>query len=81
MPAQRYIDENGLVAILATKRSVGVAPEVNLREHVICVAPSSANKKPRGDITRSPNSDISGPTKKAYVLEKFILKNKVRGKA
>ena len=27
----KYMDENGLVAMLATKRSAGVAPEVNLR--------------------------------------------------
>ena len=27
----KYVDQKGLVAILAVKKSVGVAPEVNLR--------------------------------------------------
>ena len=27
----KYVDQHGLVAMLATKRSEGVAPEVNLR--------------------------------------------------
>ena len=37
MPANSYIEENGLAAMLATKRSAGVAPKVNLREYVICM--------------------------------------------
>ena len=44
MPANKYMEENGLVAILATMRSAGVAPEVNLREYVICMPMSSMNK-------------------------------------
>ena len=42
------------------KRSAGVAPEVNLREHVTHTPLPSVNKvahsgfNPRGDITRSP---------------------------
>ena len=44
MPAKKYMEENGLAAMLATKRSVGVAPEVNLREYVICMLMSSMNK-------------------------------------
>ena len=31
MHACMYVDENGLTAMLAAKRSAGVAPEVNLR--------------------------------------------------
>ena len=34
MSAHRYIEENSLATILAAKRSVGVAPEVNLK---VCV--------------------------------------------
>ena len=30
MPACRYVEENGSVAMLATKRSAGAVPEVNL---------------------------------------------------
>ena len=55
MPGCRYVEETNLAAILATKRSAGVTPEVNLREGVTHMPPPSANKalKPRGDITRS----------------------------
>ena len=35
MPAHRYVEENGLAAMLTTKMSAGVAPEVNLKK---CVA-------------------------------------------
>ena len=31
MLARKYVDENGSAAMLATKRSAGVTPEVNLR--------------------------------------------------
>ena len=44
MPAHRYVEETGLAAILATKRSAGVTPEVNLREYVTCMPLLSANK-------------------------------------
>ena len=44
MPAHRYVEETGLAAILATKRSTGVTPEVNLRECVTCMPLPSANK-------------------------------------
>ena len=33
MPVCRYVEENSLAALLAAKRSAGVAPEVNVREH------------------------------------------------
>ena len=38
MPDYRYMEEIGSAAMLATKRSAGVIPEVNLKEHVICQA-------------------------------------------
>ena len=44
MPAHRYMEENGLAAMLATKKLAGVAPEVNLQEHVPHTPPPSANK-------------------------------------
>ena len=34
--------------------------------------------KPRADVTRSPKQGISGPTKRIYVLQIFILKKTVR---
>ena len=36
MPTSRYVEENGLAAILAVKRLAGVTPEVNLLENT-CV--------------------------------------------
>ena len=61
MPAHRYMEENSLATILATKKSAGVVPEVNLRKCVIHMPPPSMNKvahsvalKPRRDVTRSP---------------------------
>ena len=45
MPAHRYVEENSsLAAMLAAKRSAGVALEVNLRECVTCIPPLSTNK-------------------------------------
>ena len=44
MPAHRYVEENSQAAMLATKRSAGVAPEVNLREHVAHMPPPCVNK-------------------------------------
>ena len=34
MPPRRYVEENFSAAMMATKRLVGVTPEVNLRECV-----------------------------------------------
>ena len=39
-----YPGSDGFVAVLAAKRLAGVAPEVNLREHVTCTPLPSANK-------------------------------------
>ena len=44
MPAHRYMEENGSAAMLPAKRSVGVAPEVNLREHETHTPLPSMNK-------------------------------------
>ena len=44
MPARRYVEENGLAAMLATKRSAGVAPEVNLRKCIRHIPLPSVNK-------------------------------------
>ena len=65
----KYVDENGSAAMLVSKRSADVAPEVNLRENTSCMFLPSAIRlptlalKPRTDVTRSPNRGISGPTK------------------
>ena len=43
MPARRYVEENGLAAMHAAKRSVGITPEVSLRECVKYTHLPSAN--------------------------------------
>ena len=47
---------NGMAAMLATKRSAGVTPEVFLRENVTHMPPPSSNKAAYSglDVTRSP---------------------------
>ena len=39
-----YVVVNGSIVMLAAKRSAGVAPEVNGREHVTCTPLQSSNK-------------------------------------
>ena len=73
---------DGSAAMLAAKRSAGVAPEVNFMEYVTCMPPPSMNKaetlalKPRGDITRSPKQGYQWPTKRTHVLQKILKKEK-----
>ena len=50
MPAHRYMEEKGLATMPATKRSAGVAPEVNLRECVTHMPLSSTNKAAHSDL-------------------------------
>ena len=65
-------------AMLAIYTSSGVAPEVNLREHISRTPLQSSNKteptlalKPRGDITRSPKQGYQWPQKWTCVQQKF----------
>ena len=44
MPTHRYMEEIGSATVLASKRSAGVAPEVNHGEHVTHTHTPSANK-------------------------------------
>ena len=71
------MDENGSAAMLATKRSAGVTPEVNLMSP-LCAGDEARRStlalKPREDVTRSPKQGISGPTKRTDVLQIFFLK-------
>ena len=43
-PDRKYVEENGLAAMLANNRSAGAAPEMNLRECVIWILLPSTNK-------------------------------------
>ena len=62
------MEESGSVAMLAGKRSIGVAPEVNFRECGTHTSPQSTNKalKPKEDVTRSPKQGYQWPLKKIF---------------
>ena len=56
MLVQKYVDGNNSAAMLATKRSVGVAQEVNLGillHAAVKAYKQGAPGKPRADVTRS----------------------------
>ena len=90
MPTHRYVEENGLTAMLAAKRSAGVASEVNLRECVICNPPPSTNKAAHSGFEtqrrchqKSKTGIVSGPHKRTYVPQifykkTFIFKSKLK---
>ena len=69
MTVCKYVDQNGLAAILAAMMSAGFAPEVNLS------IPLHAGKKacelgyPSLEVQ---NMSISGPTKMADVIQVFF---------
>ena len=80
---RKYVEEIGAAAMLVTKRSAGVAPDVNLRERAICTHALSANKaepilalKPRRDITRSPKQGYQWPHKINYSCPPKIEKKR-----
>ena len=78
MLACEYVGENGSAAMLAAKRSAGVAPEMNLNVHHICLCQVRKRLptlvlKPRVDVTEVQNWGISGPPK-GYVSTKFFFK-------
>ena len=50
MPPCRYVEENGLTAMLTDKRPAGVAPEVTFMECVSCMPPPSMNKTAHSDF-------------------------------
>ena len=69
------MDKIRSAAMLATKRLAGVAPEVNLRECVTRMSPSSANKATcSGHIARSPKHEYQWPYKKGLVSSKIFFK-------
>ena len=82
MPACRYVEENGSAIMLATKR-LGVAPEVNFREHVTCMPPQSINKAAHSGFEtlkryhqKSKAGVLEAPQKKDLCPQKFFLKKK-----
>ena len=60
-----------LGAMLAAKRSAGVAPEVNLREHILRIPPPSVNKAAHSGFETQRKRHQKSTTKRTYVLQKF----------
>ena len=84
MPAHRYMEENGLAVMLATKKLAGVALEVNLQEHVPHTPPPSANKAAHSGFEtqrrhhqKSKTEGISGRTERTCVPPKKFLKKRI----
>ena len=69
MPADRYVEKISLATILAVKRLVGVATEMNLRECVSHMPPQSMNKAAHSYFEtqrrchQKSKKGFSGPTK------------------
>ena len=82
MPARRYMEEIGSAA----KRSAGVAPKVNLGEHVTHMPLPSANKAAHSGFEtqrrchQKSKMGISGPIKRIRVLQKNSLKKEEKRK-
>ena len=75
----KYVDGKGPGAMLATKKSAGVAPEVNPLHtgNEACERRIHPGLKTQGETsTKVKNSGISGPTKRTYVPQNFLKKNK-----
>ena len=81
MPACMYMEEIGATSMLVAEMSVGVTPEVNIKEHVphIYVPPPSTNKAAHSHFEtqrRGHQKFKTDPTKRTYVLQ--ILKKRSR---
>ena len=63
----RYVEEIGLAAMLASKRSAGVTPDLNLRECVTRMPPPSANKAAHSGFE---------PQRRQYVV-RYVASEKV----
>ena len=86
---RRYVEEIGSAAMLAAKRSAGVAPEVNLRERVTLLVRLRQVRirqnplwlwNPEETSPEVQNRGISGPTKRTHVLQKILKKKKKKKK-
>ena len=74
MSAHRYVEENGSAAMLATKKSAGVAP--NLRERVTRMPLLSADKAAHSGDIKVQNRGISGPPKNSYTHVHNVFQSK-----
>ena len=77
----RYVDQKGSAAMLTSKQSAGVAPEVNLRNSTQTRMPASERStlalKLRADATRTSEKSKTGVSvtpRKGLMSSKFFLK-------
>ena len=83
MLVHKYVDQKGLVAMLAAKRSAGVTTEVNLRI-LLCTGDKACKQGIHPGFEthgrrhqKSKNRVISGPTKRTDVFQKFSNKKEI----
>ena len=60
----KYVDQTGSAAMLATKRSAGVTPEVNLRNPLHATERATLALKPRTGVAGSPKEGYQWQHKK-----------------
>ena len=85
MPARSFVGESDSAAILATKMSLGVTPEMKFWECVTRVSPQMQIRlltlwNPQETSPEVQNRGINGPTKRTCVLQKIFLKKYVSGR-
>ena len=77
MLVRNYVDRNGWVAMLDTKRSAGVAPEVNLRNtmHLNMEAGESALRQvsPLFIVTDLGNADLLKRYQEAMIFKFLVI--------
>ena len=79
------MEETSSAAMLATKRSAGVTPEVNLREHVTHTPPPSANKAAHSGFEihrrhyQKSKTGVSVAPQKGLMSSKNFFKKKYKG--
>ena len=76
MPAHRYMEENGLAAMLVTKMSAGVPPEVNLWEHITCMSIPRVNKAANSGFETQRRCQQKSKTGVSVAPQKWLLPSK-----
>ena len=76
MPARRYVGKISSVAMLAAKMSAGVAPEMNLKEHVTCMPMPSANKAAHSGFETQRRHHQKSKTGVSVVPQKELMSSK-----
>ena len=76
MPVHRYPEEKGSAAMLAAKRSPGVAPDVNLRTHVTSIPLPGVNKSAHSGFETQRRHHQKSKTGVSVVPQKGLMSSK-----